>query len=469
MRTRVNKTVGRSGQGLPALLLAALVVLVIGAASPTSALGASAGQLFAFGLNNFGQLGSATNSGTEKPNPTPTLVTLPGATGPVMAAAASENHSLALTSTGQLFAFGLNNFGQLGSATNSGTEKPNPTPTQVSLPGATGPVTQISAGGVHSLVLTTTGQLYAFGLNHAGQLGSMTNVGTTEPNPTPTQVSLPGATGPVTQISAGGVHSLALTTAGQLYAFGANMSGQLGSATNNKAYVPNPTPTQVTLPGTTGPATQISAGESHSLVLTSTDQLYGFGDNDYGELGIVAPGEYYEPNPTPTLIGLEAGRVAPGSTTYHTLVMVPSVVMNGNGSADDQTMASPKAKLAAPVISELRQSHRRWRENGRVARVSSHGPPQPRGRRVPVATTFTFRLNRQARVRFVFARWKDGGFREKAAVGFAGHSDVNQFRFSGSVSPQRRLKPGHYKMIATARSGVQRSKPRSIRFAIAAE
>ena len=54
------------------------------------------------------------------------------------------------------------------------------------------------AGGYHSLAVTSTGQLYAFGLNNDGQLGSMANNKTAEPNPTPALVTLPGANGPVT-------------------------------------------------------------------------------------------------------------------------------------------------------------------------------------------------------------------------------------------------------------------------------
>lgn len=93
------------------------------------------GQLNAFGDNLYGQLGSTTNNGTENPNPTPTLVTLPGATGPVTEVAAGDGFSPAGTSTGQLYAFGYNGNGRLGSATNNGTGDPNPTPTLVTLPG----------------------------------------------------------------------------------------------------------------------------------------------------------------------------------------------------------------------------------------------------------------------------------------------------------------------------------------------
>ncbi len=53
------------------------------AAGSSQAAASTAGQLYAFGYNYEGQLGNATNTGTTTPNPTPTLVTLPGAIGTV--------------------------------------------------------------------------------------------------------------------------------------------------------------------------------------------------------------------------------------------------------------------------------------------------------------------------------------------------------------------------------------------------
>ena len=314
--TQATNRVSRRGAVRLAIVLALLVLVVAAAVPPlvSSAPGTAAGHLYAFGDNYHGQLGNATNAASyptpTEPNPTPTLVTLPGDAGPVTQIAAGYDHSLALTSTGQLYAFGNNYYGQLGNTTNNAVEEPNPTPTLVTLPGEVGHVTQIAAGRYHSLALTSTGQLYAFGYNYFGQLGSTTNNKSEEPNPTPTLVTLPGEVGHVTQIAAGAYHSLALTSTGQLYAFGDNSVGQLGNATNRSGE-PNPTPTLVTLPGEVGPVTQIAAGAYHSLALTSTGQLYAFGNNYYGQLGNTTNNAVEEPNPTPTLVTLpsEVGHV----------------------------------------------------------------------------------------------------------------------------------------------------------------
>jgi alpha-tubulin suppressor-like RCC1 family protein len=283
----------------------------------------STGQLYAFGRNFYGQLGNTTGNGSETANPTPTALVLPGASGPVSEIAAGADHSLAVTSTGQLYAFGSNRFGQLGNPTGSGTELANATPLRVSLPGATGPVVQVAAGFAHSLALTSTGQLYAFGSNEFGQLGSTDNSGTSNPT-APTPVVLPGATGPVSEIAAGAFHSLALTSTGQLYAFGQNNSGQLGTTTGTAT--PNPTPVLVGLPAAAGPLVQIAAGAADTLLVTASGRLYAFGSNEAGQLGSTNGLATNAPNPTAMAPELPGGTtidtVARGATAGHTLALV---------------------------------------------------------------------------------------------------------------------------------------------------
>jgi alpha-tubulin suppressor-like RCC1 family protein len=303
----------------------------------------ASGQLYTFGSNGVGQLGNATNVGTNNPNPTPTLVSLPGAVGPVVQIAGGALHSLALTATGQLYAFGFNAFGQLGTTTNSGTENANPTPTFVGLPGQVGAVTQIAAGRYFSLAATASGQLYAFGENKFGQLGNTNNNGTNKANPTPTLVPLPPGAGPVTQIAAGESQTLVTTESGQLYAFGNNESGQLGNTTNNGTTEPNPTPTLVSLPGATGPVVQAAAGTGYSMALTASGQLYGFGSNVVGQLGNATNSGNTKPNPTPLPVdlgGASADSVAASSGGFHTLVLIAELSV-ATGSLPGGTAGAP--------------------------------------------------------------------------------------------------------------------------------
>ena len=73
-------------------------------------------------------------------------------------------HSIAIDAEGNLYAWGLNNYGQLGD--NSTTQRNSP----VRISGI-GKVTQIAAGYYHSIAIDAEGNLYAWGWNNYGQLG----------------------------------------------------------------------------------------------------------------------------------------------------------------------------------------------------------------------------------------------------------------------------------------------------------
>ncbi len=247
----------------------------------------STGAVYAWGDNAFGQLGDA--STTQRTSPV--LVGLPaGVT--ATAVSAGANHSLVVTSTGAVYAWGFNGSGQLGDA--STTNRTSPVP--VGLPGGV-TATAVSAGSSHSLVVTSTGAVYAWGLNTNGQLGD----GSTTQRTSPVLVGLPaGVT--ATAVSAGaGFHSLALTSTGAVYTWGANGNGQLGDGTTTQRI----SPVLVNLPaGVT--ATAVSAGNSHSLALTSTGAVYAWGLNGNGQLGDGTTTQ----RTSPVLVNLPAGVTA---------------------------------------------------------------------------------------------------------------------------------------------------------------
>ncbi len=85
----------------------------------------------------------------------------------VIAIAAGEYHSLALKSNGTVWAWGRNNYGQLG----NGTTTNKNTPVQVS---GLSSVIAIAAGTFHSIALKSDGTVWAWGVNEYGQLGDNT-------------------------------------------------------------------------------------------------------------------------------------------------------------------------------------------------------------------------------------------------------------------------------------------------------
>jgi alpha-tubulin suppressor-like RCC1 family protein len=210
----------------------------------------SDGHALAWGDNSVGQLGD----GTTTRSSTPVQVHLPA--GVTVTQVSAGSHSLAVTSDGRVLAWGFNFFGQLG----DGTTTTRLTPVEVALPtGVT--VTQVAAGAFHSLAVTSDGHALAWGINISGQLGD----GTTTRSSTPVQVHLPaGVT--ATQVSAGSAHSLAVTSDGRVLAWGDNGSGQLGDDSTTDSAIP----VQVDLPaGVT--VTQVAAGGNHSLALAQRE------------------------------------------------------------------------------------------------------------------------------------------------------------------------------------------------------
>jgi alpha-tubulin suppressor-like RCC1 family protein len=264
-----NGTTANSSTPVTVNLPSGTIVTAIAAGEGQSLALTSAGQKLAWGSNIYGQLGNGTvTSGSS----TPVVVLQPRAT-VFTAIAAGAYHNLALTSAGRVWAWGMNNFGQLGNATITDSS----VPVAVGIPSGT-TVTAIAAGAYHSLALTSTGSVLAWGTGLDGQLGNGT---TTTINSTPLWVSLPTGT-TVTALAGGPMSrsSLALTSTGQMLAWGYNINGQLGNGTT----VNSTTPVAVSLPASTT-VTAIAGGDNFSLALTSTGKELAWGNNGYGQLG----------------------------------------------------------------------------------------------------------------------------------------------------------------------------------------
>ena len=208
----------------------------------------------------------------------PAQVTFPPEVLEVTAASKRYGHTLALTNDG-LYAWGLNHKGQVG----DGTIINQSTPVKVLLPPAVTSVTGIAAGYVHSLAITNDG-LYAWGDNFNGQLGN----GTFSEQSLPVKVIFPSTVTVVFQVAAGRQASYAITNDG-LYAWGGSWTGQLGNGSFGK--LPDgsiergqPLPMKVLLPNKVTLVTDIEAGEYYAMAITN-DGLYAWGMNQSGSLG----------------------------------------------------------------------------------------------------------------------------------------------------------------------------------------
>jgi alpha-tubulin suppressor-like RCC1 family protein len=216
-------------------------------------------------------------NGSNTGSAAPVLVSSSGVVG-ATAITAGGAHTCALTSGGGVLCWGNNSYGQVGDG--STTKKNVP----VAVAGLGSGVTSISAGLVHTCALTSGGRAVCWGANFRGQLGNGSNLDSTVP------VAVSGLDSGVTAIAAGGEHTCALTGSGGPVCWGDNMHGQLGDGSTTSSNVP------VALSGLDDGVTAIAAGGpiggSHTCAIVKLTIGTGFntiagcwGANDYGQLG----------------------------------------------------------------------------------------------------------------------------------------------------------------------------------------
>ena len=264
--------------------LAVRAVQVSGGSYHSLAL-SSSGAVYAWGWNGSGQLGNGTTADSHIPVAVKVVGTpMAGKNITQISAGGSFNdgHSLARASDGTVYAWGRGVYGQLGNGTTTDSNVPVAVKT-VGTPMAAKTITQISAGAGHSLALASDGTVYAWGQNTYGQLGN--NVTTNSSSPVAVQTTgTPMAGKSIVNIAAGGYHSLALADDGTVYAWGYNPTGQLG----NGATVDSRTPVAVKATGTPMAGKniiKIAAGVHNSLALASDGTVYTWGRGEFGQLG----------------------------------------------------------------------------------------------------------------------------------------------------------------------------------------
>ena len=290
------------------------------------------GRVWVWGRNDLGQLGLGYRS--EDPVTKPVELENLGSR-KIVDAAAGTDHTLLVDTEGKVYTMGSNLHGQLGLATFDDLAQIAGcdsevcyTPARVDIPEG---VLNCSAAGAHSLALTVSGRVYSWGYNRDGQLG----LGDVEHRNAPLRVrgESDGAFDAVRckLIAAGGHagggeggnrtvdggHTLCVAVDNQIWAWGDNKYGSLGMGQTYirqcptcRDYTPNRF-SNVTgkwsnhrlLPqrvGALGPVNgtehivAIAAGSHHSVALTRSGQIWAWGRNDFGQLGLGYDWRHYD-------------------------------------------------------------------------------------------------------------------------------------------------------------------------------
>nr|XP_034814800.1 E3 ISG15--protein ligase HERC5 isoform X6 [Pan paniscus] len=202
-------------------------------------------------------------------------------------------------------------------------------------------IIQITCGDYHSLALSKGGELFAWGQNLHGQLG----VGRKFPSTTTPQIVEHLAGVPLAQISAGEAHSMALSMSGNIYSWGKNEFGQLGLGHTESKDYPS------LIEGLDNQKVEfVACGGSHSALLTQDGLLFTFGAGKHGQLGHNSTQNELRPCLVAELVEYRVTQIACGR--WHTLAYVSDLgkVFSfgsgkdgqlGNGGTRDQLMPLP--------------------------------------------------------------------------------------------------------------------------------
>eukprot|EP00941_MAST-03F_sp_MAST-3F-sp1_P003078 g3078.t1 len=191
----------------------------------------------------------------------------------VKCVAAGNGFTAILTSNSLVFTWGNNTSGELGLGDREPRTRPRPIK---SLNRTKASITKIAAGHHHCLAVSSAGEVYTWGSSRSGQCGT----GQYSSESTPFRLDTI-STDACLDVKAGAEHSIALTASGELIVFGGNRTGALG--TGDKKHRLRPVKLQALRNVTIA---TLSTGAHHTVAVGTNGLVYSFGANNSGQLGV---------------------------------------------------------------------------------------------------------------------------------------------------------------------------------------
>ena len=222
------------------------------------------GEIYTWGNNSFGMLGI----GHVEKEILPQKINLKN----IIGADCGELHTVAINKLNEIYAWGSDIYGQLGlGKTNQDyidgdNYRYQTLPQKINLEN----VKTISCSYNHTMALTLTGEVYAWGSNSYGQLGLGHNVDQNSPQ----IVCIKN----VKAIACGNGHTIAITSNGEVYTWGLNSSGQLGIGHKLNQNLPQKLNLEKII--------MIGCGHSNTIAISVFTEIYVWGSNNCGELGL---------------------------------------------------------------------------------------------------------------------------------------------------------------------------------------
>jgi hypothetical protein len=172
-------------------------------------------------------------------------------------------------------------------------------------------ISSISCGQFHTVVSTAVGQVYVCGKNDYSQLG----IENTSAVKVLTRINIPSEMDNIVQVCCGYYHTLLLSSTGIVGGFGRNDYSQLGLGhSQQKVYI-----CTIVLGLRDKGVNLLAAGCYHSVAATTNGMLYVFGRNNHGQLATGDNDERHSPHPVDDFVGQRILAVSAGF--YHTVVL----------------------------------------------------------------------------------------------------------------------------------------------------
>ncbi|MEM9193205.1 MAG: hypothetical protein AAGF12_28785, partial [Myxococcota bacterium] len=238
------------------------------------------GTLYTWGRNELGQLGNGTLDGSRYGDD-PATATLPVRyevdVQNLVSIVTRQTFMIALHGDGTVSTWGSNSDGQLGydAEDDCGSRGTSACRRSPTQVEGVANAVGVAAGFDHSLVLLADGTVMSWGSNSDGQLGYTTLEDT---NQIPTRVE---GLSNIVQLAAGSTSSFALDNAGDVWAWGENDRGQLGLGTSDR----DPHPVPMRIAGLTG-VRSLASGNATVYALMADGTVMAWGRNQSGQAGV---------------------------------------------------------------------------------------------------------------------------------------------------------------------------------------
>ena len=288
--------------------------------------------VYSAGLNNSGQLGNGTTTGTNALVQTGSLQFEEVHSG--------DSHTVAITASGTIYTWGDDGSGRLANGAGSSSTSP--------MVVGSGSYQSVAAGLEHTLAIDSTGHMVAAGV---GAYGAMGNGSTSDQQSFVTSGTASGAGAylqDIVQVAGGRYFSVALRKDGTVWTTGRNNIGQLGLGnTTDVSYL--------TAVPSLGDVVKIAAGDSHTLVLKGDGTVYGWGSNAGKQL--VTTGTLTSYTSPVQLDGVaNAVDISAGESQSLILLADGRVVMVGKDSRTNPIVLADQAEK--PAVSHVSGNYR---------------------------------------------------------------------------------------------------------------